>query len=676
MPPKRKAEELDNDAAAGTRPPKPKVARLDKASSPGSVQVQSTKRITQQHSQSKTPGLPQEPSRHTEEGNFNVRIQNERAESVYSSTSPPPTKPVSTEQATLSQPVNAHHNPHISDIMEVAHETPEGDSQIRTEGNVQDEAETIAVDTTPKYPPFAKTFTTSDEARLWRLAHITTQPYVSPSSDATIAEIASDRDLWIPKLYDAFRDISNVCDNATSAAYKNFVGNAVYHPQRIEAVCHEVLDETLALCNNGFQLESELDWTGRSRATQVEKNDRSLTCKQRVKKIIYVLKEEKQVCLDLMASPFGGQKMKIFVNAPTAYGRAKGSSRKSNDRRSKTTKAAKEVMTAAGTAAPKAPRRKKKDFRVEPDSEAEEDDERDDSAKKTASQPTSGSNTAVSTFVATAPGLTTLPEGKLPSTYPTSGTAGRRTKAEISSRPIKQAAQKRMTVESKNVPASQQSRRNTEKASTPIEHNEASISPAATQPLQRNFSSGVSHTQAHQYGVNRSSEAYPRVSASPLQQSFSYGGHTVHEDPIRQSQTSGGATASPLAHRDFNFEVGRNSPDYQSFNDSSANNTPSTIFGLWNHQDVSFQSSLSPNDGQSSVTPAAFDSDYPIRDWVHYTQASNNPYETQSPAPDASIGQIDWMALAREEANQAALLKAHFDMGKENFDPNEPDEEL
>lgn len=259
----------------------------------------------------------------------------------------------------LSQLVNANHGPGSSDSMEVAHESPEGEIEHSTEGNVQDGAEMIAVDTTPKYPPFIKNFTTSDQARLWRLAHITTQPYVSPSSDATIAEISSDRDLWIPKLYDAFRDITNVCDNVTSAAYKSFVENAVYHPQRIEAVCHEVLDETLALCINGFQLESALDWTGRSRATQVEKKDRSLTCKQRVKKFIYVLKEEKQVCLDLMASPFGGQKMKIFVNALTAYGRAKGSSRKSNDRRSKTTKAAKEVITAAGTVAPKAPRRKK-----------------------------------------------------------------------------------------------------------------------------------------------------------------------------------------------------------------------------------------------------------------------------------------------------------------------------
>lgn len=34
------------------------------------------------------------------------------------------------------------------------------------------------------------------------------------------------------------------------------------------------------------------------------------------------------------------------------------------------------------------------------------------------------------------------------------------------------------------------------------------------------------------------------------------------------------------------------------------------------------------------------------------------------------------MALAREEANQAALLKARLNMGKENFDPNEPDKEF
>lgn len=208
-----------------------------------------------------------------------------------------------------------------------------------------------------------------------------------------------------------------------------------------------------------------------------------------------------------------------------------------------------------------------------------------------------------------------------------SSTAGPRNEAEISSKPIKQGVQNRVTVESNTAAASQNTRQNEEKVSTLIEHDEASISPTATQPLQRNLRSGVPHTQAQQYGVKRSSETYPRVAASLLQQNFSYGGHTEYEDPIQQSQSYDGVAGSPLARQGFNFGANDDSAYHHGVNDSYLRDTPPTPFGLWNDLDTPFQRSPSLYNGQPNVTPAVFDSDYIVRDWVHYAQAFNL-YET------------------------------------------------
>ncbi|KAF2803054.1 uncharacterized protein BDZ99DRAFT_547570 [Mytilinidion resinicola] len=738
MLPKRKADAIDGDGVTGTRPPELKAPRLPSTTARGVIQAGLASTTTTQSNAKQLPVPRSEASHAIGRGDTNASNQDKHIEGSLPSNSH-----VNTQLAKASQPVDADQNLNSSESVNVDQNSTEL-QHLGADGTIQDGAEATVVDITPKYPPLTKTFNNSDEARQWRLSHITTKPYMDPSTDATIAKVASNRDKWVLRLYDAFRDITDVGDlKVTSAAYKNFVQDAAYDTKRIEAVCHEILDEILSLCNDGFQLEKDLDYTIRSRATQVEKKDRSLTCKQRLKKIINVIQEEKQVCFDLMKSPFGSQMMKIFVNAPTACGRAKVSSRTSNLRRSQVTKAANEATGAARTTAPKALRRKNKDYRVESDSKAEEN-VRETSANKIASRGASGSQNVVQKQAPSSskdlasrpmferavrngmavnsrttaasqqsrqnqdihgsampvavldpspdsrlrspisasgvPGHTSIPIGNTVPTAPAqSFVQPKHQPTDSTSRPIKAATRKRRNASATTQPH-KQGREANAGSSTPLQHKQVYNSPAATQPLQQDLSFGINYTQAPQYNVNSSTETHTGAAARALQQNFRYGGRTVYEDLIQQSQAYAGAAASPLAQQDFSYGVSHtsahrpgtnNSPYFQVLADA-----PTTPCNFENDTDGSFQSSFSVNYGQSAVTPAVPHPDCIFQDGAYYTPTSRNSNDYRPPGADVSMAQVDWMALANNDMYQDAMKQSRLGMGKENLNPNKLDDEL
>ncbi|KAF2497108.1 hypothetical protein BU16DRAFT_617135 [Lophium mytilinum] len=187
------------------------------------------------------------------------------------------------------------------------------------------------------FPAFERHFGDSITAHQWRQSK-TRAPFVNPNDDPTIPIIKTDLLLWVEMLYKMIVNQDEIRDHLNSEKYKTYVRLAKTTSANIEVACHNLIIETLMLCENGFQLaDSRLDlakpgdWSTTSPGEFENMGDQDLQCFMRMIKICYALKHEKTICAEVLSGCFGDRWVRQFVNAPIEWRRRKGSNRRNND---------------------------------------------------------------------------------------------------------------------------------------------------------------------------------------------------------------------------------------------------------------------------------------------------------------------------------------------------------
>lgn len=203
-----------------------------------------------------------------------------------------------------------------------------------------------------KYEPFQARFHDAKEARDHRRrgTRFDRQPYCSPNTDHTIAEIENNRPVNVMRIYNAMTSGEAARDNPGSIAMKRWVNDAHYPADLVEAYAHKVFDCLLDQAKEGFRGWVHNDYVADER--KGDDIDKDVDCAGRFENIILALEQEKTICEDVMNSAC---QIRMFVNAPRAYSNRKHQNRIGNSKRGRAKdtpdpnpKAAKARRTAAG----------------------------------------------------------------------------------------------------------------------------------------------------------------------------------------------------------------------------------------------------------------------------------------------------------------------------------------
>lgn len=181
-----------------------------------------------------------------------------------------------------------------------------------------------------KYTLFQGCFSSSMTAKNFR--HTSTrfgrEPYKPPHEDLTIAEVDTDREQHVHRIYNAMIRGDVAKDNKNSTAMKRWVHTANYPSLMVIAYAHKVFDALLEQVRQGFRGWPQDDYVVDERKGDDE--DRYTDCAGRLNNIITALEQEKSVCEDVMKS---ANQIRMLVNAPKAYAKRKEQNRVGNSKR-------------------------------------------------------------------------------------------------------------------------------------------------------------------------------------------------------------------------------------------------------------------------------------------------------------------------------------------------------
>ncbi|KAL1597744.1 hypothetical protein SLS60_008231 [Paraconiothyrium brasiliense] len=151
--------------------------------------------------------------------------------------------------------------------------------------------------------------------------------------DDTIREVIQQAEQWVQVLYDAMCNIVNVFNKPTSIELSMFKSPSL-DKKAVEAACRSVLIALIHRCIIGF-----CGLRTGSTASLASREDKKLTCKERLLAVVNALKCDKRICKDIMTED---TKIALLVHAPRALSKLKKNQEKGND--------AKRDLLAAGTA--------------------------------------------------------------------------------------------------------------------------------------------------------------------------------------------------------------------------------------------------------------------------------------------------------------------------------------
>ncbi|KAJ4352278.1 uncharacterized protein N0V89_007626 [Didymosphaeria variabile] len=152
-------------------------------------------------------------------------------------------------------------------------------------------------------------------------------------ADGTIREVIQHAEQWVNVLYDAMCNVANVFNKPTSIELSMFKSPTLDN-KAVEAACRSVLIALIHRCVVGF-----CGLRMGSGASGASREDKKLTCKERLFAIVNALKYDKRICKDIMTED---TKIALLVHAPVALSKLKKNQEKGND--------AKRDLLAAGTA--------------------------------------------------------------------------------------------------------------------------------------------------------------------------------------------------------------------------------------------------------------------------------------------------------------------------------------
>ncbi|KAF1966126.1 hypothetical protein BU23DRAFT_603713 [Bimuria novae-zelandiae CBS 107.79] len=138
-------------------------------------------------------------------------------------------------------------------------------------------------------------------------------------ADNTVKEVIQQAEDWIKILFEAMCNVQNVYNKPTSIELNMFKSTQL-DKKAVEAACRSILITLLHRCVIGF--------CGLRTSAYATREDKRLTCKDRLLAVVNALKFDKRICKDVMTED---SKVAFLVHAPLAVSKCKKNQEKGND---------------------------------------------------------------------------------------------------------------------------------------------------------------------------------------------------------------------------------------------------------------------------------------------------------------------------------------------------------